>query len=91
MPDEEERKGPWVGCLSLGDRCVCFRAPLIELYQGGPDCGLGLKQDMTQEPYEASKAQPFPTTGVVREQGQADQQAGTHKQVMTQQVVNKQF
>ena len=60
MPDKEERKDPWGGSV-LGDRCVCFRAPLIELYQGGPDCGLGLKQDMTQKPHEAHRAQPVTT------------------------------
>jgi hypothetical protein len=58
---------------------------LIELYQGGPDCGLDLIRNMTQKPHEAHRAQPVTTeeetynkrAAMVQEQGLA------HKQVMS--------
>ena len=70
---------------------VCaFAHPLIELYQGGPGCGLDLKHNMTQKPHEAHRAQPVTTeeeTYINQTGAMVQEQAGAHKQV----EVDKQF
>ena len=94
MPATEERNSPWVRRAVVPFGCrVCFRAPLIELYQGGPDCGLGLKQNMTQKPHEAHRAQPVTTEeetyinqtnrAMTQEQGLAHKQVETDKQFVS--------